>query len=94
MSYFLFQNYPHKPFNYLLQSFFLFFFLFLLFFVVTGGVRPSFPPTLTSGLKPSSSQRLEVLAASTGFPGGSVVKNLPAMQETWVRSLKWKDPLK
>ena len=22
-----------------------------------------------------------------GFPGGSVVKNLPAMQEIWVRSL-------
>ena len=28
-----------------------------------------------------------------GFPGGSVVKNLPAMQETWVRSLGWEDPL-
>ena len=22
-----------------------------------------------------------------------MVKNLPAMQETWVRSLTWKDPL-
>ena len=28
-----------------------------------------------------------------GFPGGSVVKNLPAMQETWVRSLGREDPL-
>ena len=28
-----------------------------------------------------------------GFPGGSVVKNLPAMQETWVESLDWEDPL-
>ena len=31
-----------------------------------------------------------------GFPGGSVVKNPPAMQqpqETWVQSLGWKDPL-
>ena len=28
-----------------------------------------------------------------GFPGGSVVKNLPAMWETWVRSLGWEDPL-
>ena len=28
-----------------------------------------------------------------GFPGGSVVKNLPAMQETRVRSLDWEDPL-
>ena len=30
------------------------------------------------------------------FPGGSVVKNLPAvqeMQETWVQSLGWEDPL-
>ena len=32
-----------------------------------------------------------------GFPGGSAVKNLPAMQEmqeTWVQSLGWKYPLK
>ena len=28
-----------------------------------------------------------------GFPGGSVVKNLPAMQETWVQSLSQEDPL-
>ena len=28
-----------------------------------------------------------------GFPCGSVVKNLPAMQETWVWSLGWEDPL-
>ena len=27
-----------------------------------------------------------------GFPGRSVVKNLPAMQETWVWSLGWEDP--
>ena len=27
------------------------------------------------------------------FPGGSVVKNLPAMQETQIRSLGWEDPL-
>jgi len=30
------------------------------------------------------------------FPGGSVVKNLPAMQEAqemWVQSLGWEDPL-
>ena len=27
-----------------------------------------------------------------GFPGGSVVKNPPAMWETWVRSLGWKIP--
>ena len=28
-----------------------------------------------------------------GFPGGSVVKNLPAMQETWVHPLDQEDPL-
>ena len=28
-----------------------------------------------------------------GFPGGSAVKNLPAMQETWVQSLGQEDPL-
>ena len=28
-----------------------------------------------------------------GYPGGSVVKNLPAMQEPWVRSLGGEDPL-
>ena len=27
------------------------------------------------------------------FPGGSVVKNLPANAETWVQSLGWEDPL-
>ena len=27
------------------------------------------------------------------FPGGLVVKNPPAVQETWVQSLVWKDPL-
>ena len=29
----------------------------------------------------------------SGFPSGSVLKNLPAMQEIWVRSLGWEDPL-
>ena len=28
-----------------------------------------------------------------GFPGGSVLKNLPAVQEMWVPSLGWEDPL-
>jgi len=28
-----------------------------------------------------------------GFPGGSGVKNPLAMQEAWVRSLDWEDPL-
>ena len=29
-----------------------------------------------------------------GFPSGSAVKNLPATQETWVRSLGLEDSLK
>ena len=36
------------------------------------------------------------LSSSLVFPRGSVVKNPPAMQkmqETWVRSLGWEDPL-
>ena len=28
-----------------------------------------------------------------GFPGGSAVKNKPAVQETWFQSLGWDDPL-
>ena len=33
------------------------------------------------------------LCFSLGFPGGSVTKNLPAVQETRVRFLGWEDPL-
>ena len=29
----------------------------------------------------------------TGFPGGAVVKKLPAVWETWVPSQGWEDPL-
>ena len=28
-----------------------------------------------------------------GFPGGSMVKNLPVIKETWALSLGWEDPL-
>ena len=35
----------------------------------------------------------KVVLGHQGFPGGSVVKNLPAIQETWVRSLGWEDPV-
>jgi len=34
-----------------------------------------------------------VFAIRLGFPGGSVVKKLPAMQETQVQSLGQEDPL-
>ena len=30
---------------------------------------------------------------SNGFPVAQLVKNPPAMPETWVRSLGWEDPL-
>ena len=33
------------------------------------------------------------LKGQLGFPSGSVVKNLPATQETWVQSLGQEDPL-
>ena len=36
---------------------------------------------------------MQCLKLVSGFPGGSVVKNLPANQETWVWSLGWGDPL-
>ena len=35
----------------------------------------------------------ETIVAYSGFPGSSVVKNMPAMQETWVLSLVWEDSL-
>ena len=52
----------------------------------------------TAVLRVAKSQtRLKQLSSSSstykGFPGGSVVKNLPVMQETWVRSLGQKYPL-
>ena len=34
-----------------------------------------------------------MLSRATGFPGGSVVKNLPAMKEMQVLSLGQEDPL-
>ena len=32
-------------------------------------------------------------APEVDFPSGSVVKNSPTMQERWVQSLGWEDPL-
>ena len=40
-----------------------------------------------------NSTDLESVIINKGFPGGSVVKNLPAMQEMLVGSLGPKDPL-
>ena len=33
------------------------------------------------------------LCESAGFPAAQTIKNLPAMQETWVQTLGWEDPL-
>ena len=35
----------------------------------------------------------QILVMILGYPDGSAVKNLSAMQDTWVRSLNWEDPL-
>ena len=35
-----------------------------------------------------------LLSEEVHFPGGSVVRNVPAIQETWVQSLGREDPLK
>ena len=37
--------------------------------------------------------RLNVNMGEAGFPGGSVVKNPHAVQETWIQSLGGDDPL-
>ena len=37
--------------------------------------------------------RLKQLSSSSSSPDGSGVKSLPAMQEMWVQSLGWEDPL-
>ena len=34
-----------------------------------------------------------ILHIILGFPGGSAVRHLPAMHETWIQSLGWEDPL-
>ena len=44
----------------------------------------------TGGNRPLS---LLITALLLGFPAAQLVKNLPAMRETWVRSLGWEDPL-
>ena len=55
-------------------------------------------PGHTGHQRGTEAQRLsEVTSAHRnafrGVPGGSAGKNLPAMWETWVRSLGWEDPL-
>ena len=42
---------------------------------------------------PGIPYRVWIYSEDRGFPGGSEVKNLPAMQETQLQSLGWEDPL-
>ena len=35
----------------------------------------------------------QILVMILGYPDGSAVENLSAMQDTWVQSLNWEDPL-
>ena len=53
-----------------------------------GTVRPG----VTGGLTRIVLTVLRTTDSVQGFPNGSVVKNLPAKQKTWGRSLRWEDP--
>ena len=49
--------------------------------------------TTHSCTKSSSPQRMPLVMLKQGFPGGSAVKELLAMQEMWVLLPGWEDPL-
>ena len=56
--------------------------------------NPTTNSQVTSDRKGSFLEIIGVcLLSKGGFPGGSVVKNLPALLETQVLSLSWEDPL-
>ena len=63
-------------------------------FVMVPANCPTPPPTTTT---PEGVLASVILYGLTecflGFPDGSVVKNLPAIQEIQVQSLGWEDPL-
>ena len=46
-----------------------------------------------TNLNLSKPHRLWIIMEIWGFPGGSVAKNLPTVQETQAQSLVWDDPL-
>ena len=50
-------------------------------------------PQNVSLILPSCFTNVQVYCISRAFLGSQLVKNLPAMWETWVRSLDWEDPL-
>ena len=47
----------------------------------------------TPSQAPSSPSLFSSLALIRASPVAQMVKNLPAMHETWIRSLGWEDPL-
>ena len=57
-------------------------------------LKPSTALSSTSAASQVAVQHYVANAPFQGFPSGSVVKNPPAMQETWVPPLGWEDPLK
>ena len=52
-------------------------------------------PQFAGGTRLETNRKINSISLiySVGFPDGSVVKNLSAMQEMWVQSLDWEDPL-
>ena len=85
-------NYLHLRFVQFYQVVFFIYlnFLFLMQFLK---ITPHLQLLQNIGYIPHAVQYTFVALYSMGFPGGSVVKCLPAMRETWVRSLSWEDPL-
>ena len=62
------------------------------------GLKPGWEPKIPQGMwfgegqtKRTSNRMGENICKT--FPRGSVIKNLPAIQETWVQSLGWQDSL-
>ena len=53
----------------------------------------SFFPNTSVRINKSTTRRWVRVALRRGFPGGSVVKNLPAIQETQVQALSQEDSL-
>ena len=54
---------------------------------------PSFSELLLRLMEPSQQSMGEALTVLGASLGAQTVKNPPAMQETWVQSLSWEDPV-
>ena len=51
-------------------------------------------PVIQSEVSQKEKNKYHILMHIWGFLVAQMVKNLPAMQETWVQFLGWEDPLK